>query len=114
MGAVATLIGEVTIPMEKAPIWMGTVPIPRCDALLCKYGARIPGCDAPIRIVVFPFGIVVLPTWMGMTHSELESVRNAVGGMPDPGAGAVLAVPSPPARRGPSRPGTAAFPLQAR
>lgn len=39
---------------------------------------------------MFPFGIGVLPTWMGMTSSERESVRSAVGGMPDPGAGAVL------------------------
>ena len=62
MTTVAILIGEVAIQVGEAPIRMGEVPIPRCDDLLCKYGARIPGCDAPIPIGVFPFGIVVLPT----------------------------------------------------
>src|SRR5829696_6572666 len=100
MGTVAILMGEVAIAVGKAPIRIGEVPIPRCDDLLCKYGARIPGCDAPIRIGVFPFGIVVLATWMGMTHSELENVRSAVGGMPDPGAEAVLRGGIAPGRKG--------------
>lgn len=65
MGTVAILLGEVAILVGKAPILIGTVPVPGREALLCKYCARIPGGGAPNRIRVFPFGIVVWPTWMG-------------------------------------------------
>jgi hypothetical protein len=100
MRTVAILLGEVAIPVGKAPIRIGTVPIPGREALLCKYCARIPGCGVPIRVGVFPFGIGVFPTWMGMTHSELESVRSTRGGMPDSGAGAALRGGIAPGRKG--------------
>ncbi len=66
VGTVARPMGEVAIPVWKAPVRMGTVASLGCDALLCKCCVRIPVCGVPIRIVVFPFGIVVLPIWMVM------------------------------------------------
>jgi hypothetical protein len=100
MGTVAILMGEVAIRVVKAPIRIETVPIPGCDDLLCKYGVRIPGCGAHIWVGVFPFEIGVLPIRLGMPTSERESVRSAGGGMPDPGAGAVLRGGIAPSRKG--------------
>jgi hypothetical protein len=105
MGTVAILLGGGRRPGEEAshPDRNGshrTVPIPGCEALLCKYCARIPGGGAPIRLGVFPFGIVVSPAWMGMTHSELESVRSTGGGMPHRRAGAAVRGGIVPGRKG--------------
>ncbi len=63
---------------------------------------------------MFPFGIVVSPTWMGMTHSELEASRSTGGGVTHPGREPPSAAVSPSAGQGPSRLRTAAFPLQVR
>ncbi len=61
MGIVAILMRHVAIQVGKAPIRMGLVAIPECDAPLWKYGALIQGCDPLIQIPVFPLGIGVLP-----------------------------------------------------